>query len=84
MKNPEGDGSIVEANFVWILRYAQNDSLFCREDSLSCQAQGSESTPFKPKIGLSGPPATLLLRIQNRSVLAAVYANWTRPLMIKL
>ncbi|MHB8303061.1 MAG: hypothetical protein ACYDC6_09525 [Acidobacteriaceae bacterium] len=57
MKNPEGDGGIVEANFVWILRYAQNDSLFCRGDSLSCQAQGSESTPLKPKNGLSGPPA---------------------------
>ncbi len=31
LKNPEGNGGVVELNFVWILRYAQNDSLFFRE-----------------------------------------------------
>ena len=30
MKNPEGDGCAGRAGFVWILHYAQNDSLFSR------------------------------------------------------
>jgi hypothetical protein len=65
MKNPEGDGGVVEANFVWILRYAQNGSLFLARilnvgrAELGC-GRSSASTPLKPKSGLNGAPAQLL------------------------
>jgi hypothetical protein len=62
VKNPEGDRGVVEANFVWILRYAQNDSLFfvavisicCTQ--ILCVGLYAESTPLKPKEGLNGAP----------------------------
>ena len=39
MKNPEGDGCAVEADFVWILRGVYPESFGCAQDQLRRRAQ---------------------------------------------